>query len=125
MIEWDSTRHAIDRYDTVLFDASRSAPWVTGTHNANSLFHVVASYPAALQAVALGVLPRDHTGTPIQLADAILVRPDGSVVRDLEALAATIHTLAGASSGMPSRYDATASDGIVPRRRVCTGVGCT
>lgn len=97
---------------------------------ATSVQPAVTTLYVASFASAFGVpLLNDLTGQPYaSLAEAVVRRPDGSAVKDYEALAAYVKAECDGNAAragfLPSRYDASTAEGFVPRRMIdCTG-GC-
>jgi 5'-nucleotidase / UDP-sugar diphosphatase len=91
----------------------------------NTPIPVVSTYQVGAFAVSMGVLPRTETGAFTTLAASVVRRPGGSAVKDHQALGAYLKAACAANGGeLPARYDATTTEGQVPRRMRCTGPAC-
>jgi len=154
VVEYDLTRSPFDKAATCGLPAAGLCPgWVTrmalvddtGTetplYDVSLPFPHFAVVPTTLQPVVttfyvasvassptVGLTLRDDAGvalTPVGLAGAIIRRGDGSAVKDHESLATYVWDECAANGGfLPSRYDATTTEGTLPRRMIdCTG-GC-
>jgi 5'-nucleotidase len=113
---------------TPLYDVSLPFPHFAVDPTTSALPTVttlyIASFAAAFNVPLYAFPPTD----PPQLTtptDAILRRGDGSAVKDHESLATYVWDECAANGGfLPSRYDATTTEGALPRRmKNCTG-GC-
>jgi 5'-nucleotidase / UDP-sugar diphosphatase len=119
----DTTDDNVDNYDTVIFDLSATDPWING--DPTQLFPVATSLYVASFAGSAGVTLKNAAGDSVALTDTILKRPDGSVVKELEAFVAYIKDIAAANGGkLPTRYDETQAAGTLPRRMICSGPLC-
>ena len=109
------TDHAdgLDQFDTVIYDRA------AGVGDNSALYAVVASSYIAAFATDVGATLKDATGTAITLQDALLIRPDGSEIKQLEAFFAYIHAAPGGA--LPSQYDTTSP--TAAERFVCVN-GC-
>lgn len=116
-----------DPADTlVIFELGRAGgAWTTPTTNEFTLWPVVTSLYVASFADTAGVTLKDELGNTLTLAQAILHWPDGSSVKDYESFIRYVRSEAAANGGrLPSRYDETAAEGLVPRRMLCVGTAC-
>jgi 5'-nucleotidase len=110
--------------DRVLFDLGVGgyASWVSGPLD---LHPVVTSLYVASFAAEVGASLKHPTGTSGPITEFILVRPDGSDVKDFESFISYVHSEAALEGGyLPSRYDASTAEGGLPRRWICAGAGC-
>ena len=122
-ISFASNHTQLDTYDSVFLDVANGG-WLTSEAR---LLTVVADLYVAKFAYVAGVTLRDPATTDPLAApeDGIVKRPDGSAVKDVEALAAWVHTLAAGNGGaLPSRYDIANTAMPFPRRAICTGSLC-
>lgn len=106
-----------------LYDASAAGGWLVSPL---ALYPVATSWWVAAFAEAFGIQPRDGSGAPLALADAIVrwPAPIGTAVKDHQALAMYVRGLCAANGGtLPSRYDETSPD-AQPLRVICTGAAC-
>lgn len=106
--------------ETALYDASAGGwqiPWFLPVP-------VVTTYQVAAFAVSMGITPRSADGSFTTIAASVLRRPDGSTVKDHQALGAFIRKATTANGGeLPARYD-QASAGAVPQRICRAGATC-
>ena len=115
----------VDNPTVDLFDLARgNAAWNSDLGGAFTLHPVVTSLYIASFADTAGVTLKDENGDAVALTDAIMRRPDTTVVRDYEAFMTYIKTLSDDTGGLPARYDAESSEGAVPRRLLCSGPLC-
>ena len=97
---WTDSDHSdgFEQYDTLLFDRA------AGYTYPERVSVVTSSYVFQF-AGAVGVKPRDETGAVVTLEQALLLRPDNSEVKQLEAF---LHFLRASPGGsLPSVYDET------------------
>jgi 5'-nucleotidase / UDP-sugar diphosphatase len=116
--------------ETVLYDPSNPAFAATAGFAGNPLTMVTpvaTTLYVASFAASFGVHLLDDTGAPQSPLALVLRRPDGSAVKDYEALGKFVFEQCNANTPagfLPSRYDATTPEGALPRRMInCTG-GC-
>jgi hypothetical protein len=102
----------------ILYDVSQDG--TLGTHfigDPTALQPVVSTFYVASFAQLAGVTLRNASGVPVTPAEAILRRPDGSAVKDHEALAKFIRGQCAANGGeMPARYGASVPRRMLPAR---------
>ncbi len=103
----------LDQYTNVIYDRT------LGTGDATALYAVVVSSYVAAFASSAGVTLKDETGTAVTVEQALLTRPDGSEIKQLEAFFGYIHASPGGT--LSSRYDVTSADAA--QRLVCLA-GC-
>ena len=93
---------------------------------------MTATYQLGAFASTLGIVPRDPaTGAPQPDLSRLMVRYPaaapavGPPVKDHQALARYVLAECAANGTfLPSRYDATTTEGHIPRRMVCVGIDC-
>jgi hypothetical protein len=124
---WMSTDHSMpDTFPaTPVYDATNAA-WMTNKGWApgidavgNTLYHVVATAYFAQLAGSQGVTIKDDTGNPLTVGQSIFHRPDGSEIKDWEALGELIHAK---GNTIPASYNAATL--AYPRRVICDGPLC-
>jgi len=115
---------------TVLYDAANPDLAAFDYFAINPATHalaVVTTLYVASFASTFGVplLDPANPAAPITPVAAIMRRGDGSAIKDHESLATYVLDECAANGGfLPSRYDATTTEGTLPRRMIdCTG-GC-
>ncbi len=128
-IEWNSNhaQNGYDSYDVVLFDVTRTgAEWDSSAGGKLTKYGVITNSYIASFAASAGVALKNANGLPIQsLGDAIIRRPDGSEVKDFEALAEFVRDQSMKNGGtLPANYNAADPAGMIPRRMVCLGPSC-
>jgi 5'-nucleotidase / UDP-sugar diphosphatase len=115
------------------FDASLSTSAGGGLppgwlDNPLKIVPVAASLFIASFATVAGVVLKDaDTGRPIANNDpdlTIVKRPDGTEVKEWEALGSYVNQLGGGGA-LPPRYKVSDPSGLVPRRATCTGPNAT
>jgi 5'-nucleotidase / UDP-sugar diphosphatase len=115
-----------DTFDKVVFDVTQPDPWVGGVL---TQYTVVTNLYVAQFASSFGIKLKKPDGSGKEFAsptEAIIKRPDGSEIKDYEALAAFIRTQAMTSGGaLPSRWNAAATPAMFPTRAICAGPLCT
>ena len=116
----------VEDYTVALFDIDRKgAEWESELGGPFTLQPVVTSLYIASFASTAGVTLKNEDGDDITLADAILRRPDESVVKDYEAFIGYVRQICADNGGLlPERYDETAEGGETPRRMICAGPLC-
>jgi hypothetical protein len=122
--------------ETPFYDVSLSAAGWLSAGGPSEMVPVVATYQLGAFAASLGIVPRNpNTGAPVTDLSSLIVRypavppaTTGSAVKDHQALASYVaQVCAGNSTNpgfLPSRYDATTTEGHLPRRMVCVGADC-
>lgn len=116
----------VEDYTVALFDIDRKgAEWDSELGNSGTRHPVVTSLYIASFASTAGITLRDEDGQPIELADAILRRPDESAVKDYEAFITYVRQICSDNGGLlPARYDEANEAGAIPRRMICSGPLC-
>lgn len=102
-----------EQFDTVIYDRDQ------GIGSPGQRYSVVTSSYIAEFAARVGASLKDAEGRPLPLLDAILHRPDGSEVKQVEAFMTYLRAAPGGK--LPPLYDASSPDRTV--RRVCLA-GC-
>jgi 5'-nucleotidase len=134
-IEWNSnhvkngldTANGTGFYDTVLFDSTQPQATAWTPAPLTPFGVTTSSYIASFAAGVGVVLYQDPQGL-MPLADistAIIHRPDGSEVKDFEALAEFVWAQTAQNTAqLPARYNPADPAGAVPRRVFCMGMAC-
>lgn len=125
MIDVDHS-DGVDEPTVALFDLSRGElAWDSELGDAFNLISVVTTLYIASFADTAGVTLKDDSGTAIEIADAILRRPDDSDVKDVEAFIRYVRDVCADNDGLlPDRYDESSAAGEIPRRMLCEGPLC-
>jgi 5'-nucleotidase/UDP-sugar diphosphatase len=120
--------------ETPFYDVSLSASGWLSASGPTELMPVAATYQLAAFAASLGIAPRNpSTGAPVPPASfsTLMLRYPCAgpgtcpAVKDHQALASYVYAISGAPVvPLPSRYDATTTEGHIPRRMVCVGSDC-
>lgn len=121
--------------ETPFYDVALAAGgWLVDPTNPATFISIAATYQLGAFASTLGIKPRNPTTfAQVELADlpTLFVRypcagPGACpAVKDHQALGQYVYAISGVPAvALPSRYDATTTEGHIPRRMVCTGAAC-